>query len=287
VLGALVLLGCLFVSWYDTSYQVSLSVPGASASGTAHVRFYAGDRVVNTTTLSCSGAVSGYPGCGKTTSNSSSYSTDHLDATGRWYTDIEYMVIVGFVLGIVAGLIALAMRGRPGSRGAVVGLGVVAFLLALAAPLLLLVFQPGALSADHFASSTNGPGPWSSFFGSCSGNGCFGGAGGGSAAWGPSYSWYGALLAFFLLLIGVGLYAGSAGVVAAAPVAATTTTTTTQATSPPTEVPMTGPAPVVTTPPGTAPVPAAAGGYVCPRCGMSFATSDELAAHARVHDASP
>ncbi|HEV2316135.1 MAG TPA: hypothetical protein VGV89_00980 [Thermoplasmata archaeon] len=256
------------VGWYSTSFSASESFGGVSVSATGTYTFYPGSSYHTTTSVSCSGS----PLCGSipTGTNTTSYSSSHLTQTGNWYALVEYLTIGGLVLGLLGALLGFMSRGKPGMQMAVLGLIALALILSIATPMLLLAEQPGAVSSDcHNNGGSNATGcstgPGGSFFGSCSGSSCAGTflvGSGSSGSWGPSTGWYLSIVAFVLFLIGLLLFL--AGRKEPEPMAA----------------PMGQPSMMGGTP-GAPPSPPGAGTNTCAMCGMSFATAEQLAEHAK------
>jgi hypothetical protein len=233
-LGAILLIVSLLSVWYVFSSSASESIAGNSISGTGQLELKTGSDYTVTFSYSCSGAIASsvcpgsssytcpYSGGGSGSCNGTRAEND----TGRLYAVTEYLVLGGLILGLVGGLLALLSPGRPGLRKGAMALGILALLFALIAPMTLLALQPGAIKSDETSpggSAPNGTGPYSSFFGSCSGStgGCesYGGTGFGgnsSSSWGPSTGWYLSIGAFVLFLIGLILFLGGRGGVAAA-----------------------------------------------------------------------
>jgi hypothetical protein len=207
IIGAILLIAALFTSWYTWSLQES----GAGGSITGDTDFHAGTSY--TTSFSCSGEASSVCPSGATCPYSGSSSTGCTAAgenkTGQLYAVTEFIVIGGLVLGFLAGILALMGGTKPGMRKGAVALGAIALILALVGPVVLLAAQPGAVKSDSTpsgGSAPSGSGPYSSYFGSCSGSNCgFGGSGATSVSgtWGPSVGWYLSIVAFVLFLLGV------------------------------------------------------------------------------------
>lgn len=77
-----------------------------------------------------------------------------------------FILIVGGILGIIAGALGFASARKPRWGTPVVALAVVTLILAIVAPSLDAVALPSAVSEDSRGHS--GPGPWSSFMGTTS-----------------------------------------------------------------------------------------------------------------------
>lgn len=268
LIAAILLIVAAFVGWYATSISATESGGGQSISITGTITFYPGTTVKDTSSCSGSSFCSAL-----SSSNTTSYSNLGLNKTGMWYALVEYLSIGGFVVGIIAAILGFMTRGKGGMMMGVVALAAIALILSIATPMLLLAVQPGALNSDSSGhggmfGGTNGSGPWSSFFGSCSGSGCGvgGGLSGSSASWGPSLGWYLAIVAFVLFLIGLIVFMMGRGedapMMAGAPMAGA------PAGGPSSSGPMMGSSPT-------------GGTNVCPTCGMSFASADELSQHAK------
>ena len=196
LVGAVLLIAALFTPWYEI--QLKESSGGVSVTGTYHT--YPGLPSTNgtvQTTYSCSGLPSG-ASCPAT--NTTSYSKADLNSTGQLAETGYFLLIGGFILGLIGAILGFA-SGRRGRRGGgAIALGVVAMILAVAAFGLFAVMLPAAIgndSPDHQGFN----GPWSSFMGS--GNSSYFGLPGGTATWGPGIGWYLAIGAFVVLLVGV------------------------------------------------------------------------------------
>jgi hypothetical protein len=119
---------------------------------------------------------------------------------------LEILLVLGSVLGFAGACLFLAAGGgSPSVKSWGTTLVVFAALMALLAPVMLLVAQPTVLAHDSYKGSvgksqTNGP--TSSFFGSNSTNAL-------SATWGPSIGWYLSILLFLMLAISVALVPSS------------------------------------------------------------------------------
>lgn len=216
IIGAILLVVSLLVGWYV--YNVSASASGETESGTQTYN------LGSSYTQSVSGPLTGSH---TTTCPYSGNSTcPDLKNTSALYADIQYVVIGGIVLGFLGGILALMGGSRPGMRKAGIALGIIALLLAIAAPMTLLAVQPGTVKSDEGMSYvSNGSGPDHSFFGSCSNSACpnvFGAPPGVTytSNWGPGAGWYLSVVGFVILLVGVLMSRGGKEP-AAAPAAST------------------------------------------------------------------
>ncbi len=198
-LGAALLIGSLFVGWYENKGTITETVGGVTITVTASQTFLLGNMVQNSQSYSCS---SGVP-CPPSTSNTSSYSDIGLKNTGNLAMILQSIVIAGAVLGLFGGLLAFGARQQRQNwvRPAVI-FALVAMIIALLAPSIMLALQPGAIHSDNIMGfNNNGSTPATSFFGSCS-NTCFGAPSGSSFNWGPTTGWYMSYAAFAVLLAG-------------------------------------------------------------------------------------
>lgn len=195
LVGAVLLIAALFTPWY--SIELKQSSPGVSISGTYHT--YPGLPSTNgtvQTSYSCSGLPPGYP-C--PSGNTTSYQGADLNTTGLLAETGFFLLIGGFVLGLLGAIIGFT-SGRTSRRaGPALGLAVVAMILAVLAFSLFAVLLPLAIGDD--TPDHQGSGPWSSFIGS--GNATYYGLPEGSANWGPAIGWYLTIGAFVVLLVGV------------------------------------------------------------------------------------
>ncbi|MCI4342332.1 MAG: hypothetical protein L3K11_08195 [Thermoplasmata archaeon] len=209
IIGAILLVVSLLVGWYvfTAKSNFSESFGGTSFSGSS----------TSTVTLSLG---SNYQLSGTSTVNGVSASQSRTCAyagnstcpaeknVSSLYSAGEYIVVGGVALGFLGGILALMGGSRPGMRKIGMVFGVVALLLAIAAPMTLLAAQPGAFKSDEGnAYMGNGTGPDHTYFGSCSGSSCGStGVPGGSNTtgnWGPSTGWYLSIVGFVILLLGV------------------------------------------------------------------------------------
>lgn len=201
LIGAILLIVSVFLAWYTVSISASETVGSVTISTTGNENFLPGSSFQEQ--LSCSGS----PDCPGSTTNTTSYSSDHLNATGTVYMVTEYVLIGGFVLGLLGAILVFGggMMGRTKWMMPGMLLIVLALLMALVAPLYVLGAGPGAFSSDTPAAErANATGPWSSFVGSCSASAsCITGSSStnGSANWGPGAGWYLGLVAFVLFLL--------------------------------------------------------------------------------------
>lgn len=132
-----------------------------------------------------------------------SYTNARENNTGEIAEAGFFILIGGFVLGIVASAAGFFSRRNPRLTHPAIEMAVFALVLAVAAPTLFAVALPGAVAKDVPTSerpSATSTGPWSSFFGS-SATSLPGGVTQ-TLTWGPSIGWYLAIGAFILLLIG-------------------------------------------------------------------------------------
>lgn len=199
VIGAILLVVSLLVGWY----AVTGSIGSGAFSGTLTLTLKPGSQY----TYSASAAgLSISNTCSYSGSNGTTGCVGNLAKTGQLYSIVEYLLIVGIIVGFLGAILAMMSGGRR--KGAVMGLAVIALLVAIVAPMVLLAAQPGAIKSDLGSSSggfgSNNTGPQSSFFGSSNG-----------FTWGPSTGWYLSIGAFVLFLIGM-LLSGR-GTEAAAP----------------------------------------------------------------------
>jgi hypothetical protein len=223
IIGAILLIVALLVSWYtiSISFSTSESIAGSTVtgSGTDHVDLHPGSMYAysSSSSYTCTGAAAPYCPASQSTSgscpyggssNSSSCSSLDEKATGNLYSATQFLVIGALALGFIAGILALMAGGRPGMRKGAMALGIIALLLALVTPITLFAAQPGAVKSDYTPSggqAPSGSGPWSSYIGSCSGSSCGmgSGSGNGTESWGPSTGWYLSLGAFVVFLLGI------------------------------------------------------------------------------------
>jgi hypothetical protein len=194
--GVVLLVSSLLIGWYSVTARATGSEQGTTAYVNGTEVYYP----LNQYSLQLTCAGSSY--CPQNETETSSYSQGTFDSIGTLYDIVAAFVIGGFALGFCAGVIAIASR-RLGSR-LVLGLALIAIILAVLAPTILMVAQPSVLSSQRGSSS--GSGDWSSFFGSCSGSNCGQSLVQGvglNATWGPSLGWYLALSATAPLIAGL------------------------------------------------------------------------------------
>ncbi|MGA8604742.1 MAG: hypothetical protein WB788_06760 [Thermoplasmata archaeon] len=187
LVAAILMIVALFTPWYME--QVSSS--GINVTLNA----YPGLPSTNgTIQYSCSGLPSGAQ-CPSQTS----YTTDKLNNTGNIAEAGFFLIIVGFVLGLIGAILGFASGKNARRAGPARTLAIVALIVAIAAVAMFAVALPTAIGQDTPGHS--GTGPWSSFFGS--GNSSSMGIPGGTLTWGPGIGWYLAIVAFVLFLVGM------------------------------------------------------------------------------------
>lgn len=211
IIGAILLIVALLTSWYTYSSKSTETFGANSATGTINIDLHPGSNYVASSSFSCSGPQAS-AACPPSTSNSCPYTSSsstgscpagNFNKTGPLYAVTEYLVIGGLVLGFLAGILAFVSGGKPGMRKGALVLGILALLFAIVTPITLLAAQPGAIKSDSGNVPSGSSGPWSSYFGSCSGSSCATGASGNnSATWGPSTGWYLSIVAFIVFLLG-------------------------------------------------------------------------------------
>lgn len=187
LVGAILMIVALFTPWYmeqisDSGRTITLnSYPGMpSTNGTIQ--------------YSCSGLPSGYQ-CPSQTS----YSADHLNNTGTIAETGYYLIILGFIFGLIGAILGFASGNKPGRARSGMTMAIVAMVVAIAAVGMFAVALPTAIGQD--TPNHTGTGPWSSFYGS--GNASSYGLPGGTLSWGPATGWYLAIGAFVLFLVGM------------------------------------------------------------------------------------
>ncbi len=191
LVGAILLISAIFLPWY--SIQFSASAGGASVKATENsYPGLPGQNGTVQTTYTCSGV----PICPPT--STSSYQDSHLNSTGQVAETGFFLLIVGFVVGLIGAIIGLTSGRNAKRAGTAAVIGLVAMVIAVATFSLFAVALPGAIGNDSPGHS--GSGPWSSFFGS--GNQTFFGISGASWSWGPAIGWYLTIGAFVVLLVG-------------------------------------------------------------------------------------
>jgi hypothetical protein len=170
----------------------SVSGHGATISQS----FFPGTEVL----LTCVQSNAGPGVCGNTNTVDTTYQATGYNATGAIYAGIEYLLA-----GALAVALAAAVLGLLGAFGLNFGrrqltltllLGILAFVLLLAAPTWAAAGQPAALQADGATGHGQPAGPTSSFWGANT-------TGGVSWTWGADVGWYCAVGAAALLLVGL------------------------------------------------------------------------------------
>jgi len=184
LIGVVLLIVSLFTPWYTTE---------ASGDGiTASMNFYPGLPTTNgTIQYVCSGT-------GVPCPSSTSYSDYGINNTGRVAETGYFLIIAGIVFGLLAVILALLGRRKPGRGRAAVAVTIIAVILAIAAPGAFAVELPHAISQDY--PGATGTGPWSSFFGS---NSTTESGFTLTSTWGPAIGWYLSIGAFVVLWVGV------------------------------------------------------------------------------------
>ncbi len=196
LVGALLLIATVFVPWYSESESFHTPVGGSWSYTTTSYPGLANQN--GTVRSSCSGAALPLPVNGSLCPPSqTSYNGADLNTTGLLVETGYFLLLAGFVLGVISALIGLATRRR--SKGAVTAgaLGIVAMVLAVAVPVLFAVLLPTAISDD--LPQETGSGPWSSFMGSHTTNLVDISV---KLTWGPAIGWYLSFVAFVVLLVG-------------------------------------------------------------------------------------
>lgn len=199
LIGAIVLIAALFMPWY--SYEIS--VAGAGQTQNSYPGLASQNGTIQYSCTSNYQATTGTP-CPSQTSYSSispkETNTGNVAETGL------FLLIVGFIVGIVATIFGFMSRGNSRRANPAVVFAIIAVILALITPVLFMAALPGAISSDiSTAYRPSSSGPWSSFTGSTSGtipvsptlSVPF------TSSWGPALGWYFAFVAFVLLLIGL------------------------------------------------------------------------------------
>jgi len=184
LVAAGILVASVLLPWY------ALTSSGGGIS--IHGFYYAGPASENgTIRYTCSGAPVACP-------SQSSYSSQNLNNTGTLAETGFYLLIAGIVLGVAAMGLALMRRDKSGGLAPAMILGIVALVIAIAAPGVYALELPHAISSDF--PGVQGSGPWTSFFGSNT----TGGEGFElSNTWGPGTGWYLAIGAFVVFWVGV------------------------------------------------------------------------------------
>jgi hypothetical protein len=189
LIAAILMIVSLFTAWYV--YTASESVDGSTVKTTSSAFPAYSNSQNGSLQTSCTGSSF----CGSTTGTS--YSNAHQNNTGNLAVAAWYLVLGAFILGILGAILAIGARSKQSWVTPAIALTIIAFLLALAAPVMYAAALPGAVTKDYQAQgvSTNGSGPWSSFSGSSS-------SGPLSLTWGPGIGWILAIVGFVLFLIG-------------------------------------------------------------------------------------
>jgi hypothetical protein len=194
LIGAILLIAALLTPWY--SFQESYG--GASITQNSYPDLPGTNGSIQ---YSCSGLPS--PVLGGSCPSQTSYSTQNLNNTGVVAETGFFLLIVGFILGIIATVFGLMSRGNSRRVTPAIWLAIIALILALITPVLFYATLPGALGKDLGTAARHGAssGPWSSFFGSASTTVAPGVSI--STTWGPAIGWYLSFVAFVILLIGL------------------------------------------------------------------------------------
>jgi len=191
LIGAVLLIAAAFIPWYTQEIKATVATYNITIDQNA----YPGAPSSNgTIQYSCSGLPS-EASCPSQTS----YNSLRLNNTGNIAEAGFYMMIVGFILGLIGAAMGVMSRNNPRRTMPAIALAIVAMILAVAAVGLFAAALPGAISSD--SPGHTGSGPWSSFWGS--GNGTLYGFSGASWTWGPGIGWYLGLVAFVILLVGL------------------------------------------------------------------------------------
>ena len=192
LIGAILLIATVFMPWYTEQLKATTPVGTGTSTNNAYP---ATPSQSNGIQCSSSGVGSCKYG------SSSSYQTDRLNNTGNIAEAGLFMLIIGFVVGLVGAILAVLWRGNPKRGTPALALAIIAMLLALLTPVLFAALLPGAQSSDYpQAERFVGSGPWSSFSGSSSGTLLTVPI---TFTWGPGIGWYLSFVAFVILLIGV------------------------------------------------------------------------------------
>ncbi len=187
LVGAILLIAALFMPWY---------VEQVSSSGiTVTQNAYPGLPSTNgTIQYSCSGLPSD-SNCRSETS----YSAARANNTGTITETGFFLLIVGFVLGLIGAILGFASRNNARRARPAMTLAIVSMIVAIAAVGMFAVALPTAIGQDSPGHS--GTGPWTSFYGS--GNASSFGFPSGTLTWGPGIGWYLAIVAVVLFLVGM------------------------------------------------------------------------------------
>lgn len=193
LIGAILLIAAVFMPWY---YQ-QLTGSGITETQNTYPGFPSQNGTIQ---YACSGLPSGAK-CPTQTSYTGS--SPPLNNTGTIAETGFFLLIVGFVVGLIGAAFGVMSRGNARRVSPAIWCSIIALILALVTPLLFYAALPAAVAkdiptADRYASS----GPWSSFFGSTSVS--IGPLT--SASWGAGIGWYLSFVAFALLLVGVILF---------------------------------------------------------------------------------
>lgn len=191
LVGAILLISAVFIPWY--TLQVKTTTPVGSS--TENQNSYPGlPSQTGTIQYTCSG--------GGSCPSSTSYSSAHENNTGAIAETGFFLLIVGFVIGLIGAILGVVWRGNARRVMPVFAFAIIAMILALITPVLFMATLPGAISKDIPAATKSvSSGPWSSFFGSTSYSPVSGYTI--NLTWGPAIGWYLAFAAFVILLIGV------------------------------------------------------------------------------------
>ena len=188
LVGAVLLIASVFIPWYTETANFTGPEQGSYTANS-----YPGLSNQNgTIQYSCSGTVP--TGCPSTTS----YKSMDLNNTGTLAQTGYFLLLTGFVLGLIGAIIGFASLSRPRRAIPAIALSVIAMLLAVATPALFALQLPTAIGND--SPGHTGTGPWSSFMGSNTSQLGFGESL--KLTWGPGMGWYLAFGAFVILLIG-------------------------------------------------------------------------------------
>jgi hypothetical protein len=213
IVGAALLLGSLFLGWYN--FQYAGSYPASSSHGAVQFVgvsiFLPGSSY--RTTVSCTGDPSlcssfGNPNLtGIHTYANPGPGFFAYPNTGRLYEAVQLLVIAAGGLALAGAAAVLLSRSRRRSMGAVgLALLVLAAGLGAAAPAAVWLETSATTHADYLADSSmlppNFTGPSGSFWGSCSSPSC-GSGGGVTDSWGPAVGWYLAWAGFVGLVAGL------------------------------------------------------------------------------------
>lgn len=186
LLATILLVASLFVGWWiiqgigeGVTDSMSFGFPATSGG--------------NGVSYTCSG--------GEICPSSDSYSDLGLNNTGNLYSTTQVLVIGAVIFGLLGTLIAFGTWSRRSWITPSILLIFLALVLALIAPALLAISQPGAIQQDGGAkfAGTNGTNPSNSFWGSSSsGTGNFTV----TYTWGATTGWLLSLVAFTMYLVG-------------------------------------------------------------------------------------